>query len=278
MIMAIISKASHHAKCIGMAMTLCVLALSHNTASETLRPQTPSASPADEATGWTIEYGFSGGIAGIYKYLAMHADGTGWVAGRPGQKIELKLTAEQMARIRALVEALPPPAPAKPGSLKHEIYDDIHSTFTLSRAGETRSIGQEGKELAGVLDAILEDELKRSSEEAWVKAGPFRLGRVWKVEEEVRDGQGMWHGELWIGTWTRINNSNVFDAVWRNNKSNLELRDTVVLDSAERGKIAMHRKSSNVKYDGWYSPERQDYFTGHVLPHDDWTWRVNISY
>lgn len=129
-----------------------------------------------------------------------------------------------------------------------------------------------------MIESLLSEGLRRAEDERWEKAGPFRLGCVWKVEEEVRDGQGMWHGELWTGTWTRLDDSNVFDAVWRNNKSNQELRDTVVLDSAERGKIAMHRTSANVKYGGWYSPERQDYFTGHVLPHNDWTWRVNISY
>lgn len=132
--------------------------------------------------------------------------------------------------------------------------------------------------MAGVLDAILEDELKRSWEEAWAKAGPLKLGRVWKVNEEVRDAQGRWNGESWEGTWTRISGTRAFDAVWQNNKSHQELRDTVIVDFAERGKVAAHRVSATITYVGTYHLDHPETILGEVKTHHDGSWRVTIIY
>jgi hypothetical protein len=252
----------------GFLMILCcvLLAYAASVATDCIgqSESPPGTSPAQL---WMLKYSVEGGIAGYNEHLTLNQEGEVEVRSYQSQ-FRFTVPSKKLADIRQMVQQLDASA-FKPVPPPPEMPDMIYSPFTITTGGHEYQIGPDGNGLRAVIESLLSEGLRRAEDQMFAKAGPFRLGRVWKVEEEVRDSQGMWHGELWMGTWTRINDSNVFGAVWRNNKSNQELRDTVVLDSAERGKIAMHRTSSNVKYDGWYSQERQDYFTGHVLPHND---------
>jgi len=82
--------------------------------------------------------------------------------------------------------------------------------------------------------------------------------------EEVRDGEGIFHGEQWTGIWTRQADDNTFSAVWHNSKSNEEVRDTVILDSATRGQVKLHRSSGEIHYDVSYTAEHPDQLSGYV--------------
>ncbi len=66
---------------------------------------------------------------------------------------------------------------------------------------------------------------------------------VWHVEEGV-NGRS-----LYIGTWTRRGQSNVFDALWRNTDSGGEVRDTLrLVEGGDR--IVFHRDGNNGDYRG----------------------------
>jgi hypothetical protein len=253
-----------------LALTLCAGAQGSAT------PQAESSPHKGFSGPWTIRYSVEGGIAGRNEHLTLQQDGQAEVTGRPG-KTSFQISAGQLARIAGIVQNLDLSATTAPAKPKN-VPDMLYSSLTITYDGREHPIGPDGKNLAIEVQSIMSEGLRRAEDEKWIKAGPFRPGRTWQVSEEVRDGQGLWHGELWVGTWTRRGDSNTFDAVWHNNKSNQELRDAVVLDSAGRGKIAMHRQSSDVKYDGWYRAERQDDITGYITPHPNCTWRVTISY
>ena len=86
------------------------------------------------------------------------------------------------------------------------------------------------------------------------------------------------HGELWEGTWTRKADTQTFDAVWRNNKTDQEVRDTVELDSAERGRIKLHRSNSKIYYSGYYQADQQNELLGYVNSCQMCSWRTQIEY
>lgn len=68
-------------------------------------------------------------------------------------------------------------------------------------------------------------------------------GRIWTVDEPDVDG-GTWHG-----TWTRRDNSNVYDAYWRHT-SGREYRATVEFRGIEGQRITFFRPDVNGSYYG----------------------------
>jgi hypothetical protein len=80
-----------------------------------------------------------------------------------------------------------------------DVPDMIYRSLTISTGGREYSVW--ASELEPLLESILEDSMKRADDERWAKVGPFKLGRTWKVEEEVRENF-MWRGS-WFGMWTR---------------------------------------------------------------------------
>jgi hypothetical protein len=90
---------------------------------------------------------------------------------------------------------------------------------------------------------------------------------VWHVEEGV-NGRS-----VYIGTWTRRGQSNVFDAVWRNADSGGEIRDTLRLVEAG-DRIVFHRDSNNGDYRGHLSDDgRHMNGTASWYP-EGWFWRA----
>jgi hypothetical protein len=158
------------------------------------------------------------------------------------------------------------------------IPDALYSELVVTRDGHSCGMVANKDALAQVASQILHDGLQRAEDERWNKAGPFKLGRVWHVEEEVRDSKGIWTGEMWRGTWTPRPGTNMLDAIWIDNQSGQERRDTVILDVSERGRIAMHCLSSKVKYKGYYLPEHPERIQGLVGPKSNESWSVSILY
>ena len=240
------------------------------------RPATNQGKAAP-STGWTINYSVSGGMTGRFEHLVLRDDGEAMVEGGRRLRTTFKISTEQLARIQASVARIDLAAarpPAKPPN-----HPDMQSiSLTITRGGREIPIGQQGQDLMAALQPIVAQGLKRAEDEMWAKAGPFRLGRIWKVQEEVRDDQGMWHGEEWDGTWTRRADTHTFDAVWRNNRSNLEVRDTVILDSAERGIVHLHRGAGLLRYEGSYDPDHPEGLVGFITPSHGCSWRASIQY
>jgi hypothetical protein len=76
--------------------------------------------------------------------------------------------------------------------------------------------------------------------------------------------------------WTRRGDSNIFDAVWRNTRTNAEQRETVTMDSAERGHVVLHPSTGNQTMEGTYSPDLQNHLSGYLTSGPHWYWEAVI--
>jgi len=225
---------------------------------------------------WRIDYSYSGGLAGLVRRITVTDDGNVTVVDGLSRPAEARFAATpaEMAKIVAALRELnlsgPPRAlpPARP------MPDAFTSSLKVLYGGQEYPIGEAGAALVSVLEPILIRGLQRAADENWARAGTLRLGRVWDAKIEVRDDKGMWHGEYWHGVWTRRGDTQTFDAVWRNTRTNEELRETVTLDSAERGHVLLHRSTGNQTMEGTYWPEHQDRLAGFLTSGPHWYWEA----
>ena len=243
-------------------------------------PQTESNQKA--SVPWLVAYSESGGRDGRLLRVTLAADGqvlTGGGRMEPWHKT-LRASAEQLLEVQTLIEGLNLTGPPKPPPAKHDppIPDMLYVTLEVTRGGVNYPISSAPPRLVSVLRELGTEGSKRSEDEKWQKIGPFRLGRVWHVREEVRDRNGRWNGEEWVGTWTRRGEANLFDAFWQNNKTHQELRDTVVVEYAERGWVRLYRATTKWKYGAWYDPKHQAELIGSVNSCPGCSWRGQIEY
>jgi hypothetical protein len=232
---------------------------------------------------WKIEYDEAGGLAGKTRHLTITDDGKVSAQGGGSMQpwhISFSAAASQLADIKAILKGMklsgpPKPLPRKKGE---PISDMLETTLEITYGGQKYPIHLAPENLMSILESVLNEGQERAEDEKWTKAGPFKLGRVWTVRAEVRDSNSMWHGEEWIGTWIRQGQSKIFDAVWRNNKTNEEIRDTVEVESAERGSVALHRTGAKLHYHGYYTSDRQDEVIGTIRPSANCSWRAKIDY
>ncbi len=209
---------------------------------------------------WTVEYALVGGVAGYGKYLIVHDDGQLLIGG---QQTPSQAPPAQMDALDELLSKLDLAAvPCRPREEHQHVSDDMYSKLELSIGGGKYC--PEQALLGPLLDSILADGNKRLEEERWARAGPFKLGRTWRVEELVRDSSGVYHGTSWKGVWVRRPDSNTFDAVWRHNKTGEEIRGMVELDVAEHGQLLLHRTTGGLRYRASYAPERPSTISGSV--------------
>ena len=232
------------------------------------------AQDAQAPEQWKLKYRETGGIDGRHIEAVLSSDGQVAAYG-----ITFSASPEQLKRAQALVNALKNTAKGEtPKKNQQVIADAVYVTAELTRGGETYQVVSLPDELRQLMRTLALDGRKRAEDDKWAKAGPFKVGRVWRVTEEVRDREGVWHGEQWIGTWTPRADHKTFDIVWRNNKTNQEVRDTIELRSAERGRIALHRDGNAADYSGWYSVEKPGELTGYTNKCQGCTWRAEIEY
>jgi hypothetical protein len=175
---------------------------------------------------------------------------------RMSSTVESKLSPEELARITRLVKQFNLSNTTNPA--ESHIPDVMANRFTLELGGHLYYGGPEEKELATELQSILTEEAKAAVNEKWAKTGPFRLGRLWQVKEDIRDSKGRFHRDYWLGTWTRRGDMNLFDAVWHNFKTGEEMKDVVQFDSAERGTVRLHRQRTKQAYEGDYRAEEMN--------------------
>lgn len=227
---------------------------------------------------WSVDYSIVGGVAGLHQHILLRQNGIATVdAG--GSGASFPIDSERLRAICRLLEHCDVYAPQRSQApYAPNVADAIFNTITVTRDGHSCGMGTDEKALLSVLAPLLREDLQKAEVERWRRAGPFKMGRVWRVEEEVRNSNGQWSGELWKGTWTPRKGSNILDAVWHNNQSGQEIRDTVILDSAVRGSIIMHRVASPMKYQGTYLAERPEEIHGTVGPDRSASWTVEISY
>ena len=234
------------------------------------------------ASTWKIEYHESGGIDGRVLSIALTSDGKADTKGGLGPgawQTEFQVPAQQLSEVQALVDGLKLSGSPKPRLPRgRPIPDMVYVTLDITYGGQIYPIQSPPARLTTLLHSLISQGKKQAEDEKWTKAGEFKLGRVWHVTEEVRDSQGLWHGEKWEGTWTRKGDTRTFDAVWRNNKSHEELRDAVEVDVAERGLLKLHRTGSKISYNGYYPADKPNDLLGYVSSCPTCSWRAQIEY
>jgi hypothetical protein len=230
------------------------------------------AAPLTLTRPWTVEYSVSGGVHGIRKHLIVHDDGRLLAEGR--LKADLQALPSQLAALLEILGKAEFSLRSKTPLREEPVVPDmIYQSLTISTGGREYSVWANG--LESLLDSIFEDSMKRADDERWARAGPFKLGRTWKVKEEVRENF-MWRAS-WIGVWTRRGDSKLFDAIWRHDKTGEERRGTVELDAADRGELKLHCDATGARYQAPYSPEDQTRIVGSTSACRGCTWRATIE-
>jgi hypothetical protein len=229
---------------------------------------------------WSIDYRESGGIAGRHLAIVVSSDGGAWLPSRTpqAQHKTYRVSNERLAELEKQLKSLP--LTGKPQSLPPETNfpDKLYVSLEVTRAGTKYPIANPPTELVTLLRRLHKELSDRAEDEKWQQAGPFKLGRVWQVTEEVRDGEGIFHGEQWNGTWSSQPDDKAFSAVWHNSKSNEEVRDTVVVDSAVRGKVKLHRSGSAIHYELTYAADHPENLSGYVSSCKQCWVRITIAY
>jgi hypothetical protein len=250
---------------------------------DALNMQSTSAAPKSaeqqKLRPWSIDYRESGGIAGRHLAIVVSSDRRAWLPSRTpqAQHKTYRVSAEQVAELEKSLRPLP--LSGAPESLPPETNfpDKLYVSLEVTRAGAKYPIAHPPTELVALLRRLHKELSARAEDEKWRQAGPFKLGRVWQVTEEVRDGGGIFHGEQWNGTWTPTDDK-TFSAVWHNSKSSEDVRGTVVVDSATRGQVKLHRDGSEIRYDVSYSPEHPDQLSGYVSSCAHCWVRITVTY
>jgi hypothetical protein len=216
---------------------------------------------------WTINYSYSGGILLRSASITVTEDGSVTVTNRffhPGQAL-FSATSDEMAKISAALEQLNLSGPPRALPPATPMPDAITASLEVTYDGRKYQMETRDSALLAVLNPIMARGQQQIVDNPPAQAGPFRLGRKWEVQLEVRDAHGLFHGEYWNAVWTRRGDTNEFDAVWRNTRTNEEVRDTVELDSAERGHVVLRRSSQNQRLEGAYQAENPSHISGTLV-------------
>ena len=229
-------------------------------------------------TPWTIQYSVSGGLIGLRHSLTLDDSGSVTVIDGNFYDAQARFSASptDMAAITGTLRLMCVSAPPPMVRPERPMPDAIENLLQVTCGGRTFRVGKEGASLLALLRPMMSRGLQQAIDEKWATAGPFRPGRTWSVKIEVRDDQGMFHGEYWRGVWTREGDSDTFDAFWNNTRTGAEVRETVSLELAERGTVVLHRTSLDQTLKGGYSPDHPEKIAGYLMsPH--WYWEATIQ-
>jgi hypothetical protein len=228
---------------------------------------------------WTIDYATSGGIAGLHWRLTLSDDGRAQLARGLYRPVETQFVASsvEMAGVAAALSRLNLESAQQAKPQRPPMPDSVQTSIEIAYGGQKYLLGSEGRELAAALRPVISRGMQRMTEEQWDRAGPFRPGRTWEVQLQVRDKKGVWHGEYWRGVWRRRDDSLTFDAVWRNTGTHEEVSETVVLEAAARGHVVLHGSVLCRTMEGTYSPDDPSFVSGSVPPPNTAFWEARIK-
>ena len=245
---------------------------------------TAGALQAQIARPWIVQYSRTGGIAGISERATLTDSGRLIVGGRAPHtsSAAFVIGAGRIAQVESAIASLH--LAGEPKSLPNgPSYPDMMTiTLDVTIGGRTYAIGPESPAagpLLAIMDALHREGQQKADDEYWARVGAFNLGRVWTVREEVRDADGMWHGESWLGRWERLGNGRAFAAVWHNSaRPTDEMRDTLDLVVAERDRIQLVRRSTHERYDGFYRVEKPNEVIGTIVPSHGSSFWATVEY
>lgn len=218
---------------------------------------TAGAMQAQISRPWTVQYSRTGGIAGVNERASL-TDSDRAIGPARIARVESALASLHLA-------GEPKPLPKRPS------YPDMMTiTLDVTTQGRTYAIAPESPSagpLLAIMDTLYRERKQKADDEYWAHVGPFNPGRVWTVREEIRDADGIWHGESWLGRWERLGNGRAFAAVWHNSaRPAEEMRDTLDLIVAEHARIQLIRRSTHQEYNGFYRVEKPNEVIGTIVP------------
>lgn len=215
---------------------------------------------------WTVRYSHTGGIAGINERATLTDSGRLIV----DTAAPLAIGAARIAQVESALARLHLTGEPKPLPTTTPYPDMMTTTLAVTIGGRTYQIASESAgavPLLAIMDTLYREGQKKADDAYWARVGPFNPGRVWTVREEVRDANGLWHGESWLGRWERLGTSRAFAAVWHNSaRPTEEMRDTLDLVVADRARIQLVRRGTHQQYNGFYRVETPNEVIGTITP------------
>ena len=222
---------------------------------------------------WTIYEGKGGGRAGKIDSYSIDSDGA--FAETKGSKTTTsRIPAADLQELVKLLKDLKLPG-TKTKIVKGDgIYDGVYGGLTITLDGKKYKI--EGNSFYAEKQLVLLegqkqtlDRLKRKLTE--IRAAqltgqssvrdeiPMLTDKLWTLiifrREDVYEGLGCCPTEIkmtivWRGKLARRGNSSIFDAVWQNETTGEEVRDTVELEDSVRDSVVLRRDGDANKFLG----------------------------
>jgi hypothetical protein len=235
------------------------------------KPQAlPSAT--DARPRWSVQHIQTGGIGGGHFDTTLDDDGTLHVCDSTGPAPSDKVTAADtlVRRLRAHGAFLSSrPADACPGC-----SDAFHITTVVTYAGERYWLDSDGgadadsvRDLTSILMEVGRAACEKITEDRFQRSDHFTLGRVWLVEEEIRDRDWRAVGTI-ESVWTRRGNTSVFDATWENGATGE--RGTDVIDflgkraaGTTTGHVTLDARAGLRRYEGSYQVTRDHHISSY---------------
>ncbi|HZS58339.1 MAG TPA: hypothetical protein VFA43_03650 [Gemmatimonadaceae bacterium] len=245
---------------------------------------TANAMGAQISRPWTVRYSRTGGIAGINERATLTDSGRLVVGGHleQGTPVSFAVDTARIARVEASLASLhltgePTPLPKRPS-----FPDMMTITLDVTIHGRTYPVPPDAagaRLLVAIMDTLYREFHQKADDAYWARVGPFNPGRAWTVREEVRDADGMYHGESWIGRWERLGNGRAFAAVWHNSaRPTEEMRDTLDLVTAEHARIQLVRRGTHQQYNGFYEVEKPSEVIGTIVPSHACSFWATVEY
>ncbi|MEQ1763405.1 MAG: hypothetical protein ABL984_09705 [Pyrinomonadaceae bacterium] len=232
---------------------------------------------------WTIYEGKGGGRAGRIDSYSIDSDGA-FGETRGTKTTVRKIAAADLQELVKLLKDLKLPG-TKTKIIKGDgVYDGIYGGLTITLDGKHYKI--EGNSFYDEKQLVLMepqkktlDRLKRTLTEIRTAQLtvrdeiPVLTDKLWTLivfrREDIYEGLGCCPSEIkmtvvWRGKLTRRGNSSTFDAVWHNETTGEEARDTVELEEAIRDSVVLRRGGGANKYLG--TMFRGKYIGSRVVP------------
>ncbi len=224
---------------------------------------------------WTVAYSRTGGIAGLSEHATLNDSGRLTVNGEVQQ-------IASVAQVESALVSLHLTGEPKKLPKRTPFPDMMTTSLDVTTGGRTYHVAPEsagGERLSSIMDALYREGRRKADDAYWTRVGPFNPGRVWTVREEVRDQDGGWHGESWLGRWERLGNGRAFVAVWHNSaRPAEEMHDTLDLVVAERARIQLVRRGTHQQYNGFYQADKPNDVIGTIAPSHGCSFWATVEY
>jgi hypothetical protein len=222
---------------------------------------------------WTLEYLVTGGIDGRFHLLTLKHNGLLIAEDRGrGKRAQQQASAELLAKVAQAFQQATMIQPKASGKTR-PIADAVRSSVKVT-AGGVEYVLRVLPDFDTLLQRTLNENLQRATDIG------FDPGKRWKVLEGRWQGaeKGMQNAE-WESVWVRRGDSLLFDATFRNRKTNETIQDVIELKPVQGRELLLYRQGRKQYYRATYLPIQPERVSGHA----DWQqpgdlWFATIEY